>query len=399
MRLIFILLVILAHVSHGQNLASLLIVSDKNARVLFDGAEIGQILKNKPGKFEVTSGEHYLQVICQCPEMLEKNEILNLEGNVQKVLKFEFGETQPDSHINEISISEIAFSIPGVLSGSTKAPVENPIFYYAFETGDKVILDMKMTNTKGTNNLQVISYPDGQTIFSKSNFQHLNRQSIPIHKRGIYGFSFTTNHAFARDVKLVVQRIPDSKEKLNFNTQVVWKDIYSAETIHQSQNFFINGGAKAEFGNGNSRVYLPIKLPENTVKWYYEFSAERSEEENNKVKQNLSLVSDLSKIFIDGTGTLSFGIDQLTQPPGSDYCDIYLVNHDNLNLFESKQEFRYYTEGTRKNFKSGIVELEFHPNFLIYLGIKNPSTLYGLNVAVEVVAIVKRRELVMLHEQ
>lgn len=389
MRLIIILLVILAHVSHAQNLASILIVSDKNARVLFDGAEIGQLLKNKPGKFEVTSGEHYLQVICQCPEMLEKNEILNLEDNVQKVLKFEFGETQPDSHINEKLISEIAFSIPGVLSGSTEAPVENPVFYYAFETGDKVILDMKMTNAKGTNNLQVISYPDGQTVFSKSNFQHLNKLNIPIHKRGIYDFSFSTNHAFGRNAKLNVYRSAASKETENFNSLVFWKEEFKAVVIQDTYKGTVNSESNEEFKGGRSLITIPINFPENTVKWYYEFSATQNKKELNKISNSFNLFSELTGL-IEQFDVLSFGIEQLTKPLGSSYCDIYLVDNQNMELSKIGLKYLKLVEGSRDNVSSAIVEVSNNLDTPLYLQIKNTNYLHGVQFAIQIVAVVKQ---------
>jgi hypothetical protein len=393
-----LLLLVLSQDLFAQESTSILIIANQNSKVLIDGDEIGSVGKGKPEKFQVNSGEHYLQIICLCPSQFEQNEVLNLEPNIQKVIKVEFESHTPKVKLKQ-TIAQFDFSIPGMMASATSdQPAANPRYYYAFESGDEVVLNLKMSNEKGTNQLKVFSYPDGRTVFAKDNFQDLKNVTFSVQSRGIYGFTFSTNHAFARDVSLTISRIPASEETVNFNSEVILKDIYSTVIIQQAQNFFINGGSKATFGDGKSRVTIPVTLPENVVKWYYEFTAERSETENEGTKQLLNLGSDLLYL-VDQTGTLSFGIDQITQPPGRDYCDVYLIDHNNLHKFTSKLEFSHYPVGTRENFKSGIVEIEYSWDTPIYLAIRNPSSFYGINVAIEVVAIVKEQQLVMLQEE
>ncbi|MEQ8926075.1 MAG: hypothetical protein RLO81_09705 [Fulvivirga sp.] len=392
-----IILLLLIYTSTFQDLfsqdpTSLIIVSNSNSKVIVDGEKIGEVQKGKPEKFTITSGEHYLQVICLCPSGYEKNEILSLEPNTQKVIKIEF-ESAQSSNLSEKVVAQFDFSIPGIMTSDGS---DQPTVYYAFERGDEVVLNLSMSNDKGTNQLQVFTYPEQKIIFTKDNFQDLKNTRFNVGSRGIYGISFSTNHAFDRNVSLKISRIPASEETIEFNCEVELEDVYTPYVIQQPQNFYLNGGSKATFGDGKSRTYLPINLPEGTVKWYYEFTAERSDVENDNTKNMLTLASDLSRL-VDQTGALSFGIDQLSQPPGSDYCDIYLIDHSNLNPFLTKQPFTYYTVASRENFKSGIMEVDFQPNEQIYLGIKNPSTFYGINVGIEVVAIVKSQELVMIN--
>lgn len=380
---------------YSQDATSILIIADVNSKVVVDGEKIGEVKKGKPEKFAVTSGEHYLQVICLCPSRFEENEILSLEPNSQKVIKVEFESIESDTRPKQIKIAQADFTIPGMMTSNES---NQATFYYAFEKGDEIILDLNMSNNKGTNQVQVFSYPDRRTVFTKANFQDLINTNFSIQIRGIYGIAFSTNHAFDRDVSLTISRIPHSEESVDFNCEVILRDTYASHIIQQPQNFYLNGGSKSTLGDGKSRTFVPVNLPKGTVKWYYEFTAERSDTENNKNESMLSLATDLSRL-VDQTGTLSFGINQLTQPPGSDYCDIYLINHLNLSPFLAKQEFSYYTVGSRENFKSGIMEIDLQSDEQLYLGIKNPSTFYGINVAIEVVAITKTKELVMLQDQ
>ena len=166
--------------------------------------------------------------------------------------------------------------------------------------------------------------------------------------------------------------------------------------VQKAQKFYINSGSHATFKGGKSRTTLPINLPANTVKWYYEFSASRNENEVDNVSNALDLAGELS-VLLDQSGILQLGINMLNQPPGSDYCDIYLIDHDNYTPFLSKQQFMQYPEGTRENLKSGIVEVECCHNSPLYLGLKNPDYKDGVHVVVEVAAIIKEEGWVMHH--
>lgn len=374
--------------AHSQSNGTILVISSADAKVVIDGDEIGTLNANKPGKFEVSEGQHYLQVI-PINSNEEKNEILDIKSGKQLVLKYEFGDGLNEANVdNRILIADIDFNIPGVITANAKDGFEYPTFLYAFEKGDKIVINLSMTNAKGTNVIHVSTYPDGNMKYTNDSFQKLEEVIVHVEQRSIYVFSFASNHAFDRDAKLTIARVPASIATKNFTTAVSWKETYRVETIQKPQHFYINSGNNAIFQNGKSRIVLPVNFPENTIKWYFEFSASRDEEEIKSISNVLSLASELSTL-IDQTGILSFGIDLLTQPPGSNYCDIYLLDHSNSSLFTSKERFTYYTEGTRENIKSGVVEVGCCINLPTYLGIKNPSNFHGVHVAIEVAAIIK----------
>ncbi|MEQ9306009.1 MAG: hypothetical protein RJQ14_18990, partial [Marinoscillum sp.] len=194
----------------------------------------------------------------------------------------------------------------------------------------------------------------------------------------------------------------------NFNTAVYWethhdttwvdetesyfsRDEYVPKVIVPSSDFYINSGSNADFKGGKSRISIPVSIPENTVKWYYSFSASRNPEDVAALQNTFNLIGQFSQL-VDQTGTLQFGMNMLTQPPGADFCDVYLLDHDNNSLFLQKQPYRYLTAGTRENIKSGISEMEFGAGNQYYLGIKNPDYQNGVHVIMEVVAIVHEQE-------
>ena len=106
----------------------------------------------------------------------------------------------------------------------------------------------------------------------------------------------------------------------------------------------------------------------------------------------MKLFSELTKL-IDQTGTLSFGVNVLTQPPCANYCDIYLLDENNRAPFLNKDDgyWKNFSEGSRQNLMSGVVQVGnccTSKNF--YLGIKNPDYGYGIAVMIEIVAIVEK---------
>ena len=396
-RYLFILSLFLScGFANAQSSGTILLVTTTEANVIIDGESFGIIQSNKPTKIEIVVGEHYLQVIATANNH-EKNEIIQIDSGQQKVLKYSFevgkiAETPKD----KIAVCNLDISIPGIMSSSTQTDFQFSSYYYAFEKGDQIILNLDMKNNKGTNSVMITTYPNGNVIYSKNGFADLMNLVIQSKERSIYCFSFSSNHTFDRSATLKLTRIPISDKTKDFNSSVSWKESYVTEVIQKPQKFYINGGSNATFKGGKSRILLPLNFPKNTIKWYYEFSASRNENDINTVSESLNLAGELSSL-IDNTGLLEFGINQLTQPPGSDYCDIYHLSHNNSSMFTSKQAYSYFTEATRENIKSGVIEVNCCTQETTYLGFKNPDSFNGIHIIVEVVAIIQESGYVMDH--
>ena len=84
-----LLQVLIVNSSYSQTTGYILLISNIEAQVLIDSEEIGQIEADKPGKFKIAEGDHYLQFI-PIDGREEKNEVLTIETGKQKVIKFEF---------------------------------------------------------------------------------------------------------------------------------------------------------------------------------------------------------------------------------------------------------------------------------------------------------------------
>lgn len=168
---------------------------------------------------------------------------------------------------------------------------------------------------------------------------------------------------------------------------------YQTEAIQliEPRGIYLNGGLRASFG-GKSRTYIKVDLPPNTVKWYYSFSTERGESGT----QNLNLAIQLSSMMAAGSvGSTAINLSGVEVPAGSASIDVYLCDRANIDAFVDKVDndggtFYYTMEGTTKNTRQAIVEVDDVTSGTIYLGLKNPSMNDGVNISIEVVAIVAK---------
>jgi hypothetical protein len=161
---------------------------------------------------------------------------------------------------------------------------------------------------------------------------------------------------------------------------------YTVVTIAPAQNFYLDSRFVSTF-NGRSRIALPVTLPEGTVRWFYSFAATESKSEP---MEWVGLAGQLTR-FIDKTGVTAMFIDRLVKPSGTAACDIFVLNTEGVKAFEAKEDDSYAYERTysRQNMTGGVVEVIPAKNSFA-IGLSNPSLKNGINVKIEVSAIVAK---------
>ncbi|SKA00990.1 hypothetical protein [Sediminibacterium ginsengisoli] len=309
-----------------------------------------------------------------------------------------------------IIVTNQEINIPGSIAvgvwqnnNNNKSFPDYPKMHYAFAAGDEIAIDFTTKNGKGTQRMSVTEYESGSVAYSNNAFQTLTDIRIKVPKTGIYKFEFATNHVFDRQCNVMIRRIPGINAPGNFNYNVNWKIIsdtvfnkreeavkvkttYETISLQTPINHYINSVTNL---TGKTRISFPIILPENTVEWYYTFAATRNKADVDKTKQKMKLMADLSKI-ISLTGALPLGISMLTEPPGANYCDVYLISQETNQAFLEKKPFREYAEATRENLMSGVVKIKDCCKVGRYfIGMRNNDLTYGIEVMIEVVAIVQ----------
>jgi tetratricopeptide (TPR) repeat protein len=167
------------------------------------------------------------------------------------------------------------------------------------------------------------------------------------------------------------------------------KKVLKTKQIIEQRSIYLNGGTRATFG-GKSRTYIQIDLPVNTKNWYYSFTTSPGESGT----QNLNLLIQLTSMVADPSGITTSALNNVQVPEGSQSIDVYLCDRKNIDKFLNKDDlyggsYTYNMEGSVENTKQGIIEVDDITDGTYFLGLKNPSSLDGVNISIEVVAIIE----------
>ncbi|WP_324024579.1 tetratricopeptide repeat protein [Maribacter sp. BPC-D8] len=165
--------------------------------------------------------------------------------------------------------------------------------------------------------------------------------------------------------------------------------VKETKKLVDTRDIYLNGGTRSQFG-GKSRTYIKFDLPPNTVHWYYSFATTKGQSGT----ANLNLAVQLTGMIADPSGITSNSLSAINVPEGIATADFYLLDHTNLQPFINKIDYQHYTEGMAENTKQAVVKVDDIKTGSWYLGIKNPSSLNGINLIVEIVAITETRILI-----
>lgn len=161
---------------------------------------------------------------------------------------------------------------------------------------------------------------------------------------------------------------------------------FTVVTLTSPQSFYLDSRIVSQI-NGRSRLTLPVQLPTGTIRWYYSFAAMESK---NEPMEWVSLAAQLTKL-VDKTGISATFISRFVQPTGTAACDIYVLDTEGGRFFEDKDDkkWQYDRNTSRQNMTGGVVESYVSkPNFII--GLSNPSLKSGMNVRIEISAVVAK---------
>ncbi|WP_340076039.1 hypothetical protein [Leptobacterium sp. I13] len=282
----------------------------------------------------------------------------------------------------------------------TLSPETEQEFLFAAGKGD--VIGISLNRKKGkVSEITLSEYPD-HLVFSDTNVKKLHT-SITATREGIYTLVVKNNHKKICSFSLNVLVNTSRNKPLTVSYKIERDTTYGYQTLHyrtidktvteslQNEQFYLNSRSNTVLKGGKNRVILPVNLPENTVEWFYVFTASRNEDDIKNTLHSFDLAASLTK-FIDNDKSLSSAVASLNAPPGANICDIYLLDEENTLLFNNKKDFLYEIDASRENYKSGVVEVKEVNGKKTYLGINNTDNIYGIHVAIEIVAIVKTQE-------
>lgn len=288
-----------------------------------------------------------------------------------------------------VTVTETNFKLP---------MLGEEFFYFGFAAGDQVVFSFEEQNGKDLKEVEITELP-ATSHYKEFKTSGVQKKTLSILRTGIYQFRFTNSVMLQKTCRLNIQRIPASEATQNFNTTVYWRTVFDTtyRTLQQHTaaeqyktvslvlptTYYLEPNT----ADGKQLVTLPVKLPDFTSEWYYVFAVANNKEKAEALKSSLQLAETLQK-WIAETGGNTFAADSLPVPAGSGNCRIYLLDQSNQQMFESKDNFRHFKEGSRENTPAGLVKIKIATFPNAYLGIKNPDAQAGIYVAVEAVAVI-----------
>lgn len=305
----------------------------------------------------------------------------------------------PAAAQSPVIVTETSFKLP--ILGE-----EN--FYFGFAEGDQVSFSFEVESGKELKEVEIIEFPSSSR-YKELKTSRIQNKMLAISKTGIYQFRFANTVVLQKVCKLKIERIPASQATANFNSTVYWRTVY--DTTYRNLNpqqatpdayktvsliaptsYYLESSS-----SDGKQLTIPINLPDFTSEWYYAYAATDKKEQAENLKSSLHLASTLQKKILE-QGGVSFSVDSIQVPTGTENCRIYLLDQSNQQMFESKGNFRHFREGTRENAPSGLVKIKTanFPN--AFLGIKNSNTQSPLYVTLEVVAVIAPDDTVQVAE-
>ena len=165
--------------------------------------------------------------------------------------------------------------------------------------------------------------------------------------------------------------------------QVTKTDV-RVKTLSEQRVIALNGKLRDAVAGGESRAIIPIDLPPGTIEWFYSFSTAAGVSGT----KNLNLAIQLSSYTFDLTGISGKILTQLRVPGGTNAINIYVMDADNRTFFLEGDDFQSIEEGSSQVTKEGVVKVDDVKTGRWFIGIENPSALDGVNVTIEVAALV-----------
>ncbi|MFC4231452.1 hypothetical protein ACFOW1_06100 [Parasediminibacterium paludis] len=156
-------------------------------------------------------------------------------------------------------------------------------------------------------------------------------------------------------------------------------------TLIEQRAYALNGGARSYMG-GVSRTTIKIDLPKNTRRWYYSFTTSPGTDGTKLLKLGLQVGA-----AVASGGLAAAAASAIDVPSGSGSVDVIVLPTEYRDAFVNKEDskWRLYQDVSLQNAKQAVQSIDNNYGNSFYLGLRNPSAMSGINIMIEVVAVVE----------
>lgn len=321
------------------------------------------------------------------------------------------------SQIEAVDITDLTIKI-----GGTKT---NELFY-GFKKGDVIVFNFEEINGKTLKEIEITELPTNSKFMDFKATSIIDKK-IKVNKTAVYKFSFKNATLKGRICKVNIQRIPQTEESIDFNTEWEWKTLYDTtytpytidsligydtsyvtktkKELYKTDTLVTELFNKVETVHSSTNLshsqysYVNVNLPGNTFKpnvfkpyestkviaWSYwigvgQQSTKEYEKANAQIKDGISAIGALS-----GYGALaSFAVTGISMFKPAN-------TGDNVGY-----KFKYVKDGQTYMFDSGdgISASGRNTNLLqggFTIELYNDNFKDGINVTVKVIAVQLRK--------
>lgn len=122
--------------------------------------------------------------------------------------------------LEPIDVAELTIKVGGM---KTKE------LFYGFANGDQIVFNFNDVNGKPMKEIEIIELPTNSKFMEFKSTSIVDKK-IKVNKNSVYKFIFRNSAVIGRICKIKIQRIPQSIDFMDFNTDWEWKTLF--DTIH-----------------------------------------------------------------------------------------------------------------------------------------------------------------------
>ena len=220
-----------------------------------------------------------------------------------------------------LSITTHAFGIKPVTIIDTSLVIhkkENSKYFCGLSEGDQLVFSAEETTGKDIDEIDISEYLTTNTFYKENFKSKIINKTFTITKTGIYQFDFfnkTSSDPY--NCKFKIQRIPASKETKKFNTSIFYRVKCDTAFVYNTEKQLISSDTVilpvvagkeitiiSKSTNNSNRIYIPVKIPANTISWSYYIGVGDNAE--NMFKQNEEKAQErkeeLKSVSLDSVG-------------------------------------------------------------------------------------------------
>ncbi len=178
----------------------------------------------------------------------------------------------------------------------------------------------------------------------------------------------------------------------------IYEAVDEVVPVLKQQTFYLNSTTRI---GGKPRNAIKVTLPEGTQEWYYVFTTSKRENSGEELKLYKQVADFVGKGLLKTNviGMATSAAYRIVRPTGAGVVDVYLTDaagrdqffETSWNVYKYDKPENLIEDGSRENTRDATLVLKGAKANEIYICFKNPSSVEGIYVTLEAVALVSQQ--------